>query len=469
MTYKSYTEFDAATGFSAKAGFQLTEIQQKDAETMVQWGRTLCTYEVGGGKTVLSTVVSLMLGSNVTVVTVPPILIRPWVRWLQKVSERVVQYQGKPTYRQGLDLSEARWVVCSHAIFRDDFGRLDTALRNRHPELIVDEAHGIKNPQSVLFKKVQNLSAGNSLQMLTGTPTSKPADAYSYIKLKSPQLYRSVGHFERLHVEERDFFGSVTKWRNLDVLAENFAIHRISRTKEEIHGYKNDPIYPDCTYQLSSQHKKLYERLVDEQLLLLDDGTKIDATTAQRLYHNLQQIIINYDYFSGDATNKSAGYELLDSVIDQTACEKEGRSKLIVWTLYKLTSRSVLAYLKDKGIQAVAAYSEADSQKSIDLFMDDPATRVLVGQPQSCGAGLNPQGVCWESLFLETSTTPLLSKQSLGRLDRVGQLKTPTQRFAVAEGTVQVELLQRLFANDDLVSKVERTKKNLRDMLLGRL
>jgi len=469
MSYTSYKTFDEATGFSTKAGFQLTAMQSEDAETFAGWRRSLNTYEVGGGKTVVATVVSLMLGGEVTIVTVPPILIRPWVRWLNKVSDNVVQYQGKPTYRHGLDLSKARWVVCSHAIFRDDFGRLDAALRSRHPEVIVDEAHAIKNPQSVLFKKVQSMSAGSDLQMLTGTPTSKPADAYAYIKLKSPQLYRSVGHFERLHVAERDHFGSVTKWQNLDVLAENFSVQRISRTKEEIHGYKNEPLYPDCSYQLSTAHKKLYERLVEEQLLLLDDGTKIDATTAQRLYHNVQQIILNYDYFSGDDTNKAAGYDLLDSVIDQTNCVKVSSSKLIVWTLYRRSSRSVLKYLTGLGIKAVAAYSEADSQKSIDLFMDDPATRILVGQYQSCGAGLNPQGVCWESLFLETGTTPLLSKQALGRLDRVGQTRRPTQRFGVAEDTVQVSLLARLLSNDDLVTTVERTKKSLRDMLLGGL
>lgn len=468
--YATFAELDAALGFNAKAGFNLSKIQIEDAETMAKWRAYLNTYEVGGGKTVVSTVVSLLKGIEVTIITVPPILIRPWVRWLRQVSDNVVQYQGTPAKRRDMQssLRTARWIVVSHAIYREDFTELSRAVQDRHYEIIVDEAQALKNVSSVLYRKVSNLGNGHPLGMLTATPTNKPVDAYSYIKLKSPALYRTLGHFEQMHVGKRDFFKNPTEWINLDLLSKNFNLQKILRTKEEIHGYDNKPLYPDTSYDLEPAHQRLYEKLVDEQLLSLDDGTKIDATTAQRLYHALQQIIVNYDFYSGDPSKRSAAYDLVDSVIDQTNCLDEGASKLIIWTIYKRTSRSVWQYLLGKGINAVAAYSEVKSQDSFDTFMADPKCRILVAQPSSAGAGLNPQSVCWESLALETDTVAMRTIQANGRIDRMGQKHKPTIRMGVAANTIQVGLVRRLLDNADLIARVEGSKKTLREILMGR-
>lgn len=463
----TFAEFNAQTGFEAKAGFQLTPLQIEDIEQFVQWRKSLNRYEVGTGKTVISTVVSLMSDVETTIVCVPPILLLSWEKWLNKVSERTLRYQGSPKVRKEMKLLGNRWVLMSHAIFRIDFEKLMEVFKNTTLEIIIDECQAIKNPKAKLYTCIGLMSKNRRLQMLSGTPTSRPLDCYTYIRLKSPDLYRSYAHFEHTHIAEKDFFGTITAYQNLDVLADNFAIKSILRTKEEVHGYNNAPLFPDTVYELSKDHMDLYEQLVEEQLLLLDDGTKIDATTAQRLYHALQQIIVNYDYFSGDATKRSTAYDLIDSVVEQTDCDNQSKSKLIIWTIYKRTSRNVLAYLNNQGHKAVGAYSEVNSAKSFVQFMEDPTTRILVAQPQSAGAGLNPQSVCWESLTIETSTVPMLSRQANGRLDRVGQLHKPSMRYAVANKTVQVTLLEKLLAADELVQRVERTKTSLRKELYG--
>jgi hypothetical protein len=463
----TFAEFNEQTGFETKAGFQLTPLQVTDVEQFILWRKSLNRYEVGTGKTVISTVVSLMAEVPTTIVCMPPILLLSWERWLNKVSERVLRYQGGPKLRAEMTLLDKRWVLMSHAIFRIDFEKLMNVFQGVPVEIIIDEAQAIKSPKAKLYTCIGLMSKNRRLQMLTGTPTSKPLDCYTYIKLKTPDLYRSYEHFAHTHVAEKDFFGSITAYQNLDVLAENFAVKSILRTKEEVHGYNNTPLFPDTTYELNKDHLDLYNQLVEEQLLLLDDGSKIDATTAQRMYHALQQIVVNYDYFSGDSTKRSASYDLIDSVIEQTDCDNQAKSKLIIWTIYKRTSRSVLNYLAKQGHKAVGAYSEVDSNKSFQAFMEDPTTRILVANPQSAGAGLNPQSVCWESLTIETSTVPMLSRQANGRLDRVGQLHKPSMRYAVANQTVQVTLLDKLLNADELVVRVERTKTSLRKELYG--
>jgi len=162
MTYKvyqSYAEFDADYEFTAKAGFTLTPLQIEDIETFVRWDRSLNLYEVGGGKSVVSSVVALMRGNRQKIVMVPPILVTPWATWLNKVSDGVLVYRGTPVERKKMNVKKAHWIVLSHGIFRLDYDRLSADL-SEDLEIIVDECHALKNVSSVLFKKVQRLCQG---------------------------------------------------------------------------------------------------------------------------------------------------------------------------------------------------------------------------------------------------------------------------------------------------------------------
>ncbi len=469
LKFSNYAAMNAAYKFEEKAGFNLEPSQVAAVDSLSAFQRSGNFSDVGCGKTVMATAISMMKAVDSTVVTVPPILIPQWAAWLSQFGEKVVTYRGTPRERDKMDLTTARWVVVSHAIFRDDFNKLSAAMANKTVEVIVDEAQFLKNSGSVLYRCVSKMIAGQHCQLLTGTPTTKPVDAYSYIKIKTPTAYRSLGHFENVHVAERDFFKQPTKFQNLDVLAKHLAVQTVKFTKAEVFGYNLDPIYQTMPYDLHPKHAALYEKLVNEQLLLLDSGEKIDATTAQRLYHALQQIVCNWGYFSGEPSNQAACYEILNSVIEDTATLDKSHSKLIVWTYYKMTTASVLSYINNKwpGV-AVAAYSGADSNKSVSAFMEDPETRILVAQPASAGMGLNPAHLCSEMLFLEASTSPMQIRQAIGRVDRKGQKVRPTIRFAAANGTIQHYLYRRLSENDDLVVKVENLKDSLRAALLGR-
>lgn len=465
----SYLEFDNAYGFSEKAGFQLTGKQIEAVDEAARFSKVLLNLEVGVGKTVIATAIALMLGYEKNLVVVPPILVTPWLKWLVQMGCNVIAYRGTPAQRKAMDLKSASWIIMSHDIFRRDFELIRASVSKFSYGLILDEAQALKSPKSVLFRSVLQLTAGeHGLQLLTGTPISSVLDSYSYIKLKTPQAYRSYGQFVNMHVKEYDFFNNPKEFQNLDLLKQNFDIQTITGTKEEFHGFKLEPIFPDGTYELDPQHYKLYLQLVEEQLLLCGDGSVIDATTSQRLYQALQQVVCNWSHFSGDPSKRSAVYDIIDQTVEETECVDPAKSKLIIWTRAKMTSRSVLAYCNDKlKVKAVAAYSEADSEKSVKAFMEDPHTRILVGQPRSCGAGLNPQHICWEALYVELESSSILMRQSLGRIVRVGQKHTPRVKIAVAKGTIQESVFRRLLQNDDQVARIETSKQSVKNMLLG--
>lgn len=469
-----YTSDDVSRVVTAmKLPFEPVPLQLFDSLAAANEGRYAFFYEVGGGKTLVSTIVSLLWNQPHNIVICPPILLMQWQEWLKSAGETSVEvyanYVTDPKFRRNAGQFTAKWVIMSHAIFRDDFAMVEAFYRKRKICLIVDEAQALKNPKSKLYRNVNALIVPDKpLILCTATPTSKPEDSFAFMRLKSPGVYRSMAHWENMHVGSRDFWKRIETYKNLELLAQNFALASAKRTKLDLFGNTMKPIYQPMYYPLTPKHQALYKRLAEEKLLELPDGNKVDGTQSHRLRHMLQQIVVHMAKFSGVETDKSAALELLDEVIEQVD-PMNGRSKLAVWTYYQSSSELVTKYLKEKlGDEAVvAAYGKSDSQHAVREIMNNPKCRVLVAQPQSAGAGLNLQHVCSEMLFLEMDTTPMRVRQAIGRVDRMGQTVVPTIRFALAKGTVQLALYKQLLKNDDLVTQVEGTKTTLRQEIFG--
>ena len=257
-------------------------------------------------------------------------------------------------------------------------------------------------------------------------------------------------------------------YENLDLLKTNFKRNSAKRDKIELFGDNLTPALDVVPYDLSSKHLKLYKRLVNEQLLLLPDGSKIDATTSQRLRHMMQQIVWNPERFSGDEEDKASGFDLLETLCEQVDFMPESRSKFIIWTYYRSTTESIHKWMVNKyGNTGAVAYGGGNSSKAVEAVMFDPKCRWAVFNPLSVGAGLELQHVCWEMFFAELTTSPIPMRQSIGRVDRPGQKHRPTIRFGQAQGTVQKALLENLLRNDERVAYVERTRSSLREELLG--
>jgi SNF2 family DNA or RNA helicase len=449
----------------------LRQDQIEDIENNYVFDRVALFNEVGTGKTATGTCLALAWDAQHNVVLMPPILLRQWSKWLRSLHDvgDVLVYQGDPAKRQAMNIAAYRWLLMTIQIFKKDLPRIRRALGERSSTTVVDEAHSVKNVGSANYKAVRDFSDGQGLLLMTGTPISHPSDAYAYVKLKTPNVYRSQAQFENLHVEERDFFGNVVKWRSLEQMNANLMLQATRRLSREVLKHLKLPNYIPIYYDLDPEHLALYNQLADEQLLMLPDGGKIDATSAARLYNALQQIVVNWDHFSGVPELKSKAFDVIDMVADEIDLAQPESSKLIVYTYYRMTSKKVAEHLSK--FNAVALYSDIpprQQEQNMARFLEDPKCRVLVAQPSSGGVGFNPQHVCWEILFVEEPVIPKDFIQASGRVDRDGQVHVPNIRLAIAEGTIQHRLHGNLLAKDKLANKVQGGFMDLRDAIHGR-
>lgn len=418
---------------------------------------------VGTGKTYCSTIHALYnvitYGQKVVVI-VPPTLISQWVTWLKCIEGvSAIAYRGLPDERQKIKLNDAMFTVVGYQIFLKDFDRFNKAY-GKGVTIIADEATAIKNPKSKTFNLFSEFQQGKRALLLTGTPLSRPSDAYSYIKIKTPLIYRSHYAFERRHVAGKDERGNPQSYRDLDLLKTNFALRSVTITQADALPWLPKEIYNVIPYDLDARHLDVYKQLRDMMIIELEN-TVIDGTTPTRLRNQLQQIILNWQHFD-DAPGPVSGFELMDSILDSI-----GDQKLVVYANYRMT----LASLIERYPNAVLYNGDATAkqkEEALHRFINDPSCRIFAANPLSGGIGTDGlQKVCSNMLFLELPLIPKDFEQAVGRLKRSGQSLPPVINVAIANGTIQGKLYKDLIAKDELTRQVHISFEQLKKLLMG--
>jgi SNF2 family DNA or RNA helicase len=427
--------------------------------------------EVGTGKTLMATISALYkkeMEGRRTIVVAPPILVKSWYKWLAKIDGvTVTDYRGTPKQRALKNL-QADFVVMSIQVFKNDYERIVAGSPPETTTLVLDEATAIKNIESQNYAMVKLYrDLGGHFMALTGTPLNTPNDAYAYIKLVAPLVYRSHRAFELTHVEKTDFFGKASQWKNLDLLKDNMKINSVRLLKKDVLTLP-EAIFDPIFYDLSDRHYQLYKQLVEDQLIELPDGN-IDDISASKIYTCMQQIIWNPAYFAQDPSFRPAGFELLDNLVEELELRSASGRKLLVFANFRLTINTIAQYLSflKPGI-INGAVTPSFKQESFERFVDDPLRKLLIIQPSSGGKGLDGmQEVCSDAIFVESPASPIDFEQCTGRIDRSGQTTAPHFRLAVASRTIEVKRHHDLLYKDETAGYVQGTKQTLREALYG--
>lgn len=446
---------------------ELYEFQQAAVNALGPLPRLGLYFDVGCGKTFTAIVISLykMLYTGVekVVVIMPPVLLQNWKRNIEKFPDTdVLVYAGTPAQRKKLKFDK-KFILVGIQMFKRDIKRFEAELGHCRLFIVVDEAQALKNPASDNFKFVRDFSLINDLCLLTGTPLSVPEDGYAYIKLLTPEVYKSQYQFESIHVTERDFRTNKPKeYAHLDMLNRNLLLvaHRV--LKEDVLKDLPELTYTPIYYDLEPEHLKLYNRMVDEQMVKLTNGGKIDLTNVSALYQALQQVPCSAEYFS-EGRVRSTVYDLIDAVMDELAGKK-----LVIFCHYRRTTTQLLEYLS--GFGAVALWGDTkDRQAPIDTFVKDPKCKIIILQIQAASAGIDGlQDVCQDMLFVEMPYRAATFHQAIARLHRDGQKNGVNCRVAIAQKTLQVRVWEFLQDNDSLVNTVIRGAQDIRAALEGR-
>lgn len=452
--------------------FQPYDYQERVVKEAAGFDNVLLPLRVGAGKTPIATWLGLWhsMASDIErlLFLVPAPLVIQWGRWLEKMTFLdgspldVLVYQGSPAKRKRMHFDHD-CIVMSHQIFvRDYYDRITSNMgKDSRVFVTYDESQdGLRKAGNKIWRLFKHFTMNKRTVLLSGTPVSTPADCYSVIKLLSPDIYRNKRQFEQDHVDAKDFFGNVTAWKGLDILKQNLYAKAVLVDKEELQELPG-LIVEKVPYELTPKHMKLYQELVQEELLHTDNGNIIDATETTRMFHTLQRFVTSPDRMD-IKTVRAALFRALKTLY------YEDDSKLIIYSNYRDTNAGVLKFFEGLGVKTVAAwgkYSGIQQQRSKDAFMEDEETRVLVCNPLSIGVGTDGlQDVCYRAIFTELPLTPTKFEQATGRIDRTGQTVPCVVKCLIAEHTIQNVLYYALLNKSDLLQKITMQQMNVREL-----
>lgn len=406
-----------------------------------QWAPGCCLADdMGLGKTIQS--LALLLGraaSGPALIVAPTSLGFNWAREAERFapSLRVAQYRDADRRTRLATLGKGDVLIASYDLVVRDAEALAGV---KFGTVIFDEAHALKNAESLRSKAAALLSAGFRVA-LTGTPVeNRVAEIWAVMRAAVPGLLGAPEDFRERFVVPIERDGDAGRRRTLATVLAPFLLRR---TKGEV--LPDLPVRTDVTLrvQLSRAERRLYEehRLATVAALTVDTGLREAQRRVQILaaLTRLRQLACHPRLVDPDSTIESS--KLAQAVELIAEVRSEGHRPL-VFSQFTRFLQLVKAELMQMGL--FVSYLDgstpaAERGRIVDAFQAGEDDAFLLSL-KAGGAGLNLTAATYV-IHLDPWWNPAVEDQATGRAHRIGQTEPVTVYRLAAEGTVEEAIL----------------------------
>ncbi len=392
---------------------------------------------------------------------------------------RVLRYRGSPARRDRLRkrIAEQDIVLTTYATARIDALLLkDEQWRN----VILDEAHTIKNASTATTKALKTIPARHRLA-LTGTPVQNRLDElWSLFDFLMPGYLGRRTHFFR------DYEDPIVRGQNGQATKEEHA------RGKELAEHLRERIGPFILRRLKSEVAKdlpakieqnIPCRLTPDQVALYCQyGQSDEARTAVREYErrgagaqaqvlaaltNLRKICNHPDLMyltkeigQGKKIVPLPGYETrsgklpaLRDLLDQ--CKSGGHRALIFCQHTSMLDilEHLLRERRDGFLRLDGSTQATSRQGLVDRFNADDSLLAFLLSTRAGGAGLNLTGAD-TVIFYDHDWNPANDRQAQDRAYRIGQTRVVNVYRLVTKGTLEDKILDRQARKQDLANSV---------------
>jgi SWI/SNF-related matrix-associated actin-dependent regulator of chromatin subfamily A-like protein 1 len=392
----------------------------------------------GVGKTATAIRAADLVGANNIIVACPASTRVQWAREFERFSplDRPIQ-----VVMPG-DTPRTRGVVI---IFYDAIVKhLELLMSVQWDVLIIDEAHALKS-RYVVSKRTSGyrtraiygsgkrhaglITKATRTWRLTGTPALNHAgELWTHVRsagLTDMPYQDWLYYFCEGFDSEHGF--RFTKHRHTEELQKLLEPFMLRRTKAQVQPNLKEPYFETITVPRSDA------ALPEELVHLVPALTQADE--------QLQQALSSSDSSDQLATLESAASSLatlrrytlmlkLPAIAEQIIEDLTTNQipKLTIFSIHKIGIKWLANKLHTFNPVVIDGSTPAEKrQPNIDRFQKDPTVRVILGNIDAMGTGVDGlQNVCDEAIFTEQSWVPSQNLQAVMRLARLGQ-KNPVR------------------------------------------
>lgn len=427
--------------------------------------------DMGLGKTVMTVAFILAMHEHnqlPTLVIAPKSVCQQWKDEVHKFSNLKAALYDKHIQLDSFDV-----IVISYSFFMRESCLESSIMKQKFHRTILDEAHIIKNPNTVSSRHIRQISTTKRL-CLSGTPIQNdPKDLFSLVKWifhdESSQLS------SKLNMSSKS---KSTRMRCTDFIRNNMLLRR---TMDDVSQFNPDLTLPSLTVKVvsvpfASQQEALLYQHVEEiardriSKVLKQYNTQGNMDILEALLR-CRQVCIHPKIFV-DAVNEQAGvaakWKIPSGLLNQQPQHSTKLSALVnmiqahmddktlIFSSFVKEMRIIQSMLLGVGVQSLLYHGDMSGHERdvvLAKFKDvDSPFKVMIIQMNAGGTGLNLQ-VANRCYVTSPAYNPSLELQCIARSHRTGQTKEVTCIRLVMRDSVEERILDIQRKKLDMISQ----------------
>jgi SWI/SNF-related matrix-associated actin-dependent regulator 1 of chromatin subfamily A len=420
---------------------------QRLALNEIDWfdGRALLALDMGLGKTLLALwYLFLHTKTRLAVVVCPASVKYHWQREASSLGLRSKVLEGRSAFP--LDVSNVQLIIVNYDILSDWVPYLRECDPNA---VIIDECQYIMSPSTVRTAAVLKLcNRVPKILALSGTPLlNTPIDTYTTLNLLRPETFRSRFKFARRYCN-----AVWTHWGwKFSGISHGNELHELLK-KTVMVRYRKADVLSDLPSKGREVMPVPLEDYAEYNRALKDFHGWISEAYPKQARRALRAEAMTRTGYLLRLVAQAKMKAVLEWINLFLADTDE---KLMVYCIHRLVSSKIQEGCKSQSLLIDGSVTGRNRQDIVDRFIKDRQVRILVGNIQAAGVGIDGlQDACSNAAFAELPWRPGDVTQAEDRLWRIGTTRPVSIFYLVAHGTIEERVCEIIQTKQEAVSTV---------------
>lgn len=427
------------------------EYQKTGIKFLLSRNRVLLADDMGLGKTIeVAGALNELKFKRVLICGLAPIKIN-WMRELTEWLNGDFEYQIINKVKDKVN-KEAQIIIVNYdlIIYPEIFKQLKSL---EFDVLVLDEAHNLSNMEAKRTQRILNneglVRNAKRVFALTGTPVrNRPKDFYVLLKVLAPECIHPFLAYEEYAKRYcggfRDSYGILQDKgaSNIDELSERIQPFMLRRTKEEVLKELPPVIEKNIPLEMTPE---IAEVLAEEECL----------------YENVNEYSPNSELGVQATIRRQLGEAKIPQVIEYITNLLTTEEKIVIFAYHREVINQLRKRLAGYGVRCIQGEMTAQlKQMEVDLFVNDPNSRIFVGQITAAGVGVDGlQKVSSNVVFAEIDWVPGNMDQARDRLVRIGQENTVIAHYLVIPDTLEDNMMKSVINKGKVITRLLSSTK----------
>lgn len=395
QTYNIEVDFQKYNDVLAKNNKKLYKHQEEGVKFLLERKGSILAHDMGLGKTTTSIVAALESKAERILVVCPSSAKINWQREINVFCDDTTIIEGKKW-------KQAKFTIINFDILKNFHTLVDGRASKNNEEtlnrelvnanfdlIIVDEAHFLKNNNSIRGKIISELSSKYKVEkvwLLTGTPiANRPMDFFNLLKIIKSPIASNWQYYAVRYCDARKVFRTMPNgskrqfWltdgaSNLDELNQKTKNSILIKTKEEVLDMPDKIIIP-MYYSLDDNSRAEYNELWYEYLT----KKELKGENTENLKKDLVELILLRKFIAEKAIPYTI--ELVENAL-------EVGKKVVIFTSFTDELNALAEHFGKIAVTHNGEMSIKEKQKSVDKFQNNAKTKVFIGNQKSAGVAI---------------------------------------------------------------------------------